>query len=131
MLEGTEQTHGITTKVNTAPLFKLDYLIKMSSGNKDFVKELINLFLQHVPLEMHRLERAITTGDLPEAKLIAHKLKSSTAMLGADSMTALLKQVEQLSVSTESSSELAPLHDQLRHIFEQTKKELTVLVATY
>lgn len=58
----------------------LSYLRELSDNNKEFEKEVIELFLSQVPGQMEDLDHAINERNYKEIKMLAHKLKSSTAV---------------------------------------------------
>ncbi|MCC9135077.1 Hpt domain-containing protein [Pontibacter silvestris] len=107
----------------------LTYLKKMSSGNKDFVQEIIKLYLKQAPVELAKLQKAITTDDQEAVKVIAHKLKSSASMLGADSIVLRLKRLEALTVSEAADTERVQLYNELEALNKQaTEEELLPLI---
>jgi CheY-like chemotaxis protein/HPt (histidine-containing phosphotransfer) domain-containing protein len=58
----------------------LSYLHELSDNNKEFEKEVIELFLTQVPPQMQELDIAVSTSNYADVKMLAHKLKSSTAV---------------------------------------------------
>jgi HPt (histidine-containing phosphotransfer) domain-containing protein len=82
---------------NPQPLeiYNLDYLKRMSGGDHRFLKEMINIFLSHVPLEIEKLREAAKENDLETAKQVAHKLKSSASMMGANRILFLIEKFDQ------------------------------------
>ncbi|MCH5598817.1 response regulator [Niabella ginsengisoli] len=87
---GLKQLAEEKLAVNTLPSQKLfstentvvdlSYLRELSDNNKEFEKEVIELFLSQVPSQMQELEEAIDHRNYSEIKMLAHKLKSSTAV---------------------------------------------------
>ncbi|GAB3012615.1 hypothetical protein GCM10027051_14570 [Niabella terrae] len=61
-------------------LIDLSYLHELSDNNKEFEKEIIELFLEQIPSQTEELERSFREKDYTGLKMIAHKLKSSTAV---------------------------------------------------
>ncbi|MCC9167521.1 Hpt domain-containing protein [Pontibacter harenae] len=97
--EREEQDNTSAAQVQLKNVCDFAYIDRMSSGNKDFKKEIIKLYLQQVPEELLKLQTAIITGDKAGIKGIAHKLKSSVSLLGAESVATRLKALELLSAS--------------------------------
>ncbi len=64
----------------------LDALKEFSGGSKDFEKELIELFMEQVPVEMKALEKAFEESNCSTIRSISHKLKSSMAVMGLYSL---------------------------------------------
>lgn len=61
-------------------LVDLSYLHELSDNNIEFEKQVIELFLLEAATQMQDLEEAINNKDCAAVKMIAHKLKSSTAI---------------------------------------------------
>lgn len=64
----------------------LDYLLKLSKGNDEFVKDMIGIFLEENPAEIRTLERAIEERDFRQINAAAHKLRSTVPFVGIDKM---------------------------------------------
>lgn len=60
----------------------LNFLKEFSEGNKQFEKEMIELFLDQVPKDIADLDKAFKESDTLVIKQIAHKLKPSMSLLG-------------------------------------------------
>ncbi|QCR21532.1 CHASE3 domain-containing protein [Pontibacter sp. SGAir0037] len=100
----------------------LSYLQEMSGGDTDFIKEMMELFLQQVPAELENIRNAASKGNTQEIKLLAHKLKSSVTMLGVETMASRLKAME---TTADTSPEIAmKLYRELVVIYEQAAKEI-------
>ncbi|HJQ27712.1 MAG TPA: response regulator, partial [Rubrobacter sp.] len=64
-------------------------------GEPDLLKDLMELFLADVPLQLAVLRKAFEAGDVPSVKRVAHTLKGSCGNMGAASMEALCTELEQ------------------------------------
>jgi HPt (histidine-containing phosphotransfer) domain-containing protein len=62
----------------------LEYVTELSRGNKDFIREIITIFLDENPREIQILEKAVDDNDYDLVKSTAHKLKSTIPFLGLD-----------------------------------------------
>lgn len=63
-------------------LVDLSYISELSGGNEEFEKEMIELFIKQSPIDMAILEKAIHDSNYTLIKALAHKLKSSFALMG-------------------------------------------------
>jgi HPt (histidine-containing phosphotransfer) domain-containing protein len=63
-------------------------------GEKDFVSELIDIFLQQSPQLLRDLEAAVSRGVPAEIQSLAHKFKGSSANIGAVRLRALCAELE-------------------------------------
>jgi signal transduction histidine kinase/DNA-binding response OmpR family regulator len=60
----------------------------------DFIGRIVTTYLQTAPDLIHRMEEAVSRGDVQAAHFAAHSLKSSSALLGAHHLSALCREVE-------------------------------------
>lgn len=97
---------GNETQKNKTLKVDLDSLREFSGGNKEFEKEVIEMFMNQVPPDMEDLEKAFIENNTFQMKSISHKLKSSMAVLGLFGLNEHLDFIE-------------------RNAFVQDKKELT------
>jgi HPt (histidine-containing phosphotransfer) domain-containing protein len=72
----------------------LDYLNEVSDGDIDFVNEIINDYLNKVPIQFVELQAAVNAGDDDAARFIAHKMKSSFQFMGVEQLVLLAQQIE-------------------------------------
>lgn len=83
-----QQTHSLSNKpVETddkSTFYKIDLnsLKEFSGGNKEFEKELIELFLKQVSDDLNELEKSFDESNDFRMKSISHKLKSSMLVVG-------------------------------------------------
>lgn len=92
-------------------------------GGADFVREMIDLFLEHSPPRIVAARAALTSGDLATVAQSAHPLKSSAGNLGADSVQSLAEQIEQLA-SAGTREPLPELLTQLEGAFARVKVQM-------
>ncbi|WP_242928772.1 Hpt domain-containing protein [Pontibacter vulgaris] len=106
----------------------LDYLYRMAGGNQEFTQMMIRLFLKQLPIELKKLELAITSENYKDVKEVSHKLKSSVTMMGASSMEDILKQIEASVTEGVIHQNILVLHNQLVELFNRAATELNLLV---
>jgi HPt (histidine-containing phosphotransfer) domain-containing protein len=63
-------------------------------GESDFVTELIDLFLIEAHANLDALRQAVSAGDAPEIKRLAHRLRGCSANMGATRFAELAEQLE-------------------------------------
>jgi HPt (histidine-containing phosphotransfer) domain-containing protein len=79
----------------TGTRYDLSYLNQVFQGNREMVNNIINLFLQQVPEYVHQMEECIRKNEPMSLHPLAHKAKSSIAMLGIKDMEDDIIQIEQ------------------------------------
>lgn len=73
----------------------LSYLNSMSGGSEEIIKEMIDIFLEQLPEFREGFKDAIEHNDAKRIGEVAHKAKSSMAILGIDGIQQRLAQLEQ------------------------------------
>ncbi|MDX2188860.1 MAG: PAS domain S-box protein [Bacteroidota bacterium] len=69
---------------NVKNLYNLDYYEQFSGGNKAFVEEMIQIFIEDTPPIVSELGKAIQAKKHYEIASFAHKLKTSLSLMGMD-----------------------------------------------
>lgn len=104
------------------------YLKELSSGNLEFEREMIVLFLNQVPEDTAALKTAFEAGNLEEIRVAAHKLKSSLAIVGANSLLAHIAVLENTQDKSSVDAELATHFEAYKKELEVCYQELTSLL---
>lgn len=93
--------------MNTPTLMvSLEMLEEMSNGDKDFIREMINIYQEDTPVYMKELEIAVSNDNWDEISKVAHKMKSSTRVLGAEVLVTSLSKLEAIA-QEENKAEVA------------------------
>ena len=71
------------------------HLDSVTDGDEKFKQELINVFVQQMPTLLVGLEKALQEKDYKQLSAIAHKTKSSVALMGIESLRADMAELEQ------------------------------------
>lgn len=67
-------------------LFDLNYLKKISGDNRDFIKEMVQTFVQSVPGLLDKMGTAMESADWITVSRVAHQIKPSLTLLGANQL---------------------------------------------
>ena len=90
-------------------------------GEADFVTELIDLFLEEAASDLKALHRALLKHDAVEIARVAHRLKGSSANMGATQMAALAEELEGQDSATDERKLVA-----LENEFELVREALKI-----
>lgn len=74
----------------------LDYLESISGGSKSLIKEMVEIFLEQVPEFTREMKELLKKKDYQSLGLLAHKAKSSVAIMGMNELAEDLKDFEHL-----------------------------------
>jgi len=83
----------------------LSYLENLSAGDNNLIKELIKIFKEQVPQFIAEMKQSIENKDSNALALVAHKAKSSVAIIGIIDIAEELKVLEKIASNNERSKE--------------------------
>ena len=105
-------------------LYNLSYLSDISRGDEAFMKKMIDLFIEQIPLAIHDIHEAYKAGDLSKVKSLAHKTKSSIDTLGIASIQSEIKEIEMLAMNHQSGPRLDELIAKLTDVVPNAIEQL-------
>jgi len=111
-------------------LFDLSYLNQIFQGNKDMINDIIKLFLDQVPEYIGEMVDCVERNDLLRLHPLAHKAKSSIAMLGLKNMEINILQIEQDSKHNRNMEALPNLVNQVKDECDIVYDQLRTLLST-
>ncbi len=75
-------------------LYDLSILSEMVYGDTEFMKELVDTFIEYAPIDTTELQEFAKNNNWEETSKKAHKLKSSIRTIGVTSLADLILQIE-------------------------------------
>ncbi len=104
----------------------LDAALRRVGGDKDFLKELFNIFVSTYPSQIEKLSQAIEEKDHKLAYEVAHTLKGSAANLGLKRVLELAKSIEEDAKNKDTKAARESLKN-LKKELENVSKSLASL----
>lgn len=98
----------------------LTYLNEISGGDKNFIREMLDLFVVTTAAEADQYDALLANGEYERIGSLAHKMKAPVQMLGANE---LFETIRSLEVSGKERSNL----DQIPVLIERVKSEVNLL----
>ncbi len=102
----------------------LSYLENMSAGDNNLIKEMIDIFKEQVPEFISEMEMAIKNNDSKAMASVAHKAKSSAAIIGITELADFLKTLEKLASNNERTNEYPEFLKYFENISNESIKQL-------
>ena len=103
----------------------LTYLKEISKGDQAFIQDMLDIFLNENPDEVHRLEKAIAEKDYSRIKSISHHMKSTIPFIGLDKhITTELVQIEDLALRQRGTDEISKLFVKVKEVILKAVNEL-------
>lgn len=115
-------------KTNNA--IDLSYLERTFDGNKDTISIVLQSFINNTPQLTKELIDCITNASWENAKMLAHKIKSSFITIGAKKTGDLLEKIEMES-SDENKDVIQRLIKKLIEMSEQVFSEVNSTIYSY
>lgn len=95
----------------------LTFLNEISDGDKAFIDDVLQTFLEEMPKDMAQMETGVQTTDIILIGKMAHKTKSTLQTLGLYDLKELAFKIEQTAKSEPSNSEVIVwANDFIKHI---------------
>jgi HPt (histidine-containing phosphotransfer) domain-containing protein len=120
--EGSEPAEdaGVST-IDFSQLAALRLIRKPERPN--LFTELIDLFLNEATSDLKALHKALMTGDADEIQRVAHRLKGSSANIGATQLAALSEELESGDPAKDATELMTKLDNEFELVREALKAE--------
>lgn len=106
----------------------LDYIKSCSRGNKKYEQKILQIFLEDIPGQISALRLALENEAKSDAAQLAHKLRSSVAMLGIQECIHLLDQLEGNLMESFNKKEMLNIQNQIELIIYPCFEQITHLL---
>jgi HPt (histidine-containing phosphotransfer) domain-containing protein len=107
-------------------LTNLEHLYDLASGDKDFIKEMIEYYLSQVPVIKQDLLRYRDQQDWFNLGEIAHKAKSSFKFMGITQLTELAKEIEDICRERPDEKRIHELIKRIQELMVPSSDELRI-----
>jgi HPt (histidine-containing phosphotransfer) domain-containing protein len=109
-------------------LYDLSQLEAVASGNEEFVKKMVQMFLDMTPGLVDRISAGLQVQAWEEVRSAAHKMKPSVDMMGIAQLYDVVRGIEG-NAKTNTNLEQIPeylfiMQDTLEKVYEQLKAEV-------
>ncbi len=75
-------------------IINVDYIEEVCGGSKEIIKEMVDIFRQQIPEFCNEMKSLLDSGQNYNLGLLAHKAKSSVAIMGMQDLADKLKELE-------------------------------------
>ena len=109
----------------------LEYMEMMSDGDESMKKVMLEMLIAELPEELQKMSTHVADANWEELSSVSHKMKSTLAFVGNDSMTNANKEIE---LSTKSNSDITKIPALMEvlekvspSVLEELRKEMSQL----
>jgi PAS domain S-box-containing protein len=75
-------------------IFDLNYLRTISDNNEEFIREMVDTFINSIPTLLFDMEEALVNSEWPKISRIAHQIKPSLTLMGIHQLKETAIQIE-------------------------------------
>jgi HPt (histidine-containing phosphotransfer) domain-containing protein len=104
--------------------YNLAKVYAISDDDKDFVLQIINLFVEEVPPDLREIKQGIKSKNYTQAYGFAHKIKPTLDLLGMDAAYEEILQIEQWTKSQGKKKEIEEVFKSMVNRVESTLIEV-------
>jgi hypothetical protein len=108
--------------------FDFTYLRSVSGNNEEFIREMIQTFVQTIPGILSEMTVSVTKKDWDKLSRLAHQIKPSLALMGMSDLRSKVLYIEQSGKSKEDVSELPTITNRFIISCEEIIPELSKLL---
>lgn len=113
-----------TTLVPSRPSFNPEEILERVEGDREFLRELVDIFLAETPKTFAEIERCATEGDAGGLERAAHLMRGSVSHFGANAAVESARALEQMGrsgLTQEASARVAELGRALESLYQDLK----------
>ena len=120
----TEKRVNVRATAKPGLYFDLTYLIQVSNHDQTFIFDIVNSFLSTSQVHLENMRKHLVDKSWAEIGQIAHKMKPSLTMIGAESARQLASEIEEKSTSNSSRTAFTKL---VRSFIDQVSHSVDAL----
>ena len=111
-------------------IIDLTYICEMSGDNQKIIKEMITIFLEQIPEFLDEMNSCHSSKDWHNLGMIAHKAKSSVAIMGMEKQSNDLKTLELLAKEEKDTEKYLQIIQTFEEDCKKAEKELRLIINT-
>jgi len=107
----------------------LEYMEMMSDGDDSMKKIMLEMLITELPEELQKMTACIPSSNWEEMCSVSHKMKSTLAFVGNDSMTTANREIESMTKDGDANvsaitTNMETLNNLCPNVLEELKKEM-------
>lgn len=106
----------------------LTYLKEISNGSKEFIIEMISVFIKEIPIEIDKLEKHLAAKDWKGLKAIAHKMKSTFGIMGIKELESDIKLMNDYAAQESNLDQLPAMIARTKKVCNEVIEELQLFL---
>ena len=119
-----ENGQNNSTPVPDKDITDLTYLTSICDGDKTFMRDMVETFLQNTPPTINEMQKWINKAEWSKVGSLAHKIKPSITFMGIESLKPLIKNIEEYGKENYKTDLIPTMVDELSEKCQMAYKEL-------
>jgi HPt (histidine-containing phosphotransfer) domain-containing protein len=113
-------------KTQSSKVIDVEFLREIIDNDREFEKELLNIFLENAQRNMAKMEEALNAGDNNSWYMAAHAFKGASASIGAFGLSQMLEYAQKHPEENveQKSKILADVKNEFKAVHDFIKQEL-------
>lgn len=111
-------------EVSNEKLLIMDKLNQFSNGNKDFITNMLNIFINKTPEDMDSMNQSLANNNLNSVRDIAHKIKPSIDLISTDYMKNLIREIENKNNKSTINKDVETLNKKINTLISEIKEKI-------
>lgn len=111
----------------------ISQLEDLGGGSREFIAEMLQMYLEQVPAALDELNHAFSTGDFASAAAVSHRIKANFTYIGMQQISDSLSRIETMCKNQPGDNAIYEAFKQIEpiinHAMEDIRVELRALAA--
>lgn len=112
-------------------LVNLDYLNELAEGDKDFIVDMVQTFLDNVPSYIHEFRSLKQNANWDGMEKFAHKSKATFLFMGLNELSSDSAEIERMCKSKSDAKNIESLLNKMEPQFISVVRELQLVLNDY
>lgn len=105
-------------------LYTIGYFLEIAGGDMDFIKKMLQLFINMMPGLVNEMTAAYERRDLQEMGRIAHKIKPNLDNMSIPLVTQTIREIEEMGKADNHSPQLPAMLAEIKTVVENVISQI-------
>lgn len=112
----TEMNSSQHDNIDSLPIMNRKDALDRLDNNTVLLDKIISMFMEKTPNELKKIEKLLEENNIDQVGFVAHTIKGTSAMIGADRFSAYALKIERLAKQSSSKAEIEEKFQTLKEI---------------
>lgn len=112
----TEMNSSQQDNIDSLPIMNRKDALDRLDNNTVLLDKIISMFMEKTPNELLKIEKLLQENNIDQVGFVAHTIKGTSAMIGADRFSACALKIEKLAKQKSSKTEIEEVFQTLKQV---------------